>query len=172
MLALARELADVTVVDAGFSVEQDEELTYDTAAPQRNGATRTVLAEADVLVAVASADPLGLQRMVRSFAAATSVTSGEVVLVCNRVRRSAVGGDPTVQVADALARFIGVRPDAMLPEDRAGADAAVLAGRTFAEAAPRSPVRAAAAPLVRRVARLVAPDPRVNVSACSAPKHR
>ena len=35
----ARSLAAVTVVDCGFCLEQDEELSFDTAAPLRNGAT-------------------------------------------------------------------------------------------------------------------------------------
>jgi len=36
-----------TVVDCGFSLEQDEELSFDTAAPRRNGATLATLLAAD-----------------------------------------------------------------------------------------------------------------------------
>ncbi|MGE5763937.1 MAG: hypothetical protein ACM3ZF_08730, partial [Mycobacterium leprae] len=39
VFALARSLAETTVVDCGFALEQDEELAYDTVAPRRNGAT-------------------------------------------------------------------------------------------------------------------------------------
>ena len=56
----ARLLCDWTVVDCGFSIEQDEELIYDTAAPRRNGATLVSLEQADVVVAVGAADPVGL----------------------------------------------------------------------------------------------------------------
>ncbi|MGI8681494.1 MAG: AAA family ATPase, partial [Mycobacteriales bacterium] len=65
VLGLARGLAGVTVVDCGFSLEQDEELAYDTAAPRRNGATLAVLGTADTVLAVGSADPVSLQRLVR-----------------------------------------------------------------------------------------------------------
>ena len=58
----------VTVVDCGFGLEQDEELAYDTVAPRRNGATLAVLEPADVVLAVGSADPVGLQRLVRGLA--------------------------------------------------------------------------------------------------------
>ena len=58
-------LAELTVVDCGFCLEQDEELSFDTAAPRRNGATLTTIEQADLVVAVGSADPVGLQRLVR-----------------------------------------------------------------------------------------------------------
>ena len=54
VLALSRRLADWTVVDCGFCLEQDEELSFDTAAPRRNGATLEVLARADTVLAVAT----------------------------------------------------------------------------------------------------------------------
>ncbi len=44
----ARLLADFVVVDCGFSIEQDEELAYDTMAPRRNGATVTTLEDDSV----------------------------------------------------------------------------------------------------------------------------
>ncbi|MFP5371594.1 MAG: CpaE family protein, partial [Actinomycetes bacterium] len=62
VLEEARRLAACTVVDCSFSLEDDEELSFDTAAPRRNGATLTTLAEADVVVAVGAGDPVGLQR--------------------------------------------------------------------------------------------------------------
>lgn len=52
ILALARRLAAVVVLDLGFCIEDDEELSYDTAAPRRNAATLTALASADELLVV------------------------------------------------------------------------------------------------------------------------
>ena len=66
VLRLARGVVDHVVVDAGFAVEDDEELSYDTAAPRRNAATLTALEAADHLVVVGAADPVGLQRLVRA----------------------------------------------------------------------------------------------------------
>ena len=56
MLDVARSFAELTVVDLGFCLEADEELSFDTAAPRRNGATLAVLENADLVVAVGSAD--------------------------------------------------------------------------------------------------------------------
>ena len=66
VLRLARGVADHVVVDTGFAVEDDEELSYDTAAPRRNAATLTALEASDQLVVVGAADPVGLQRLVRA----------------------------------------------------------------------------------------------------------
>jgi len=65
VLAAARELADWTLVDCGFSLETDEELSFDYIAPRRNGATLAVLDAADAIVAIGACDPVGLQRLVR-----------------------------------------------------------------------------------------------------------
>src|ERR1019366_7878856 len=39
VLATARGLAEFFVVDCGFCLESDEELSFDSLAPRRNGAT-------------------------------------------------------------------------------------------------------------------------------------
>ena len=57
VLAAARQLAEHTVVDCGFCLETDEELSFDSLAPRRNGATLAVLDEADCVVVVGAADP-------------------------------------------------------------------------------------------------------------------
>ena len=64
--ARARFLAALTVVDCGFALEQDEELSYDTLAPRRNGATLATLEAADLVLAVGRADPVGVQRLLRT----------------------------------------------------------------------------------------------------------
>ena len=95
VLALARTIAAVVVVDLGFCLEQDEELSYDTTAPRRNGATLTVLEQADTVVAVAAADPVGLQRFVRGYGDLREVLAGvEPVVVVNKVRPARGAGRP------------------------------------------------------------------------------
>ena len=56
VLERAREVADVVVVDTGFCLEADEELSFDTMAPRRNAATLRSLEMADTVFAVGSAD--------------------------------------------------------------------------------------------------------------------
>lgn len=148
----ARGLARWTVVDCGFGIEQDEALTYDTRAPQRNGATLSALAAADVVVAVGAADPVGVARLVRALAdlAALGLTAGPLVVV-TRVRAAVAGARAGDAVLEALARYAGVREAVLVPDDRAACDAALLAGRTLREVAPGSPARRALAGLAERL---------------------
>lgn len=142
VLDLGRRLAVVTVVDCGFSLERDEELSYDTLAPRRNGATLAVLDSADLVLAVGTADPIGVARLVRGLAELREIAPGKPMRVMvNRVRKGVVRGDPRTALADSLARHAGVHDAIFLPEDRSAVDAALAAGRTLAEVAPRSPLR-------------------------------
>jgi len=161
VLGAARQLADFTVLDCGFCLETDEELSFDSLAPRRNGLTLAALDRADVLVVVGSADPLGLQRLVRGLAElGDAEVSTPAWVVLNRVRRSVVPGDPTVELSRALDRFAGRTPAALLPLDQAGVDEAISAGRTLAEAAPGSPLRAALGELASALAGIPAPGRR------------
>jgi MinD-like ATPase involved in chromosome partitioning or flagellar assembly len=145
VLDLARRLDEVVVVDCSFSLERDEELSFDTMAPRRNGATLTVLTAADTVLAVAGADPVGLQRFVRARGElAELLPDADVRTVVNRTRDSAVGGGSAAQeIGAALQRFAGITDPRFVPLDVAGCDAAVSVGRTLTEAAPRSAARLA-----------------------------
>ncbi|MGN6199523.1 AAA family ATPase [Humibacter sp.] len=157
VLAQCRSWVDYTVVDVGFNLETDEEITSDMFAPRRNAATLAALHGADDVIAVGLADPVGLSRFLRSFGDLVEAApeSPPHVLV-NRVRASAVGANPFAQVASTLLRFGGLEPAALIPDDPAGFDLAVLTGRTLRDASPKSPARAA----VRRfVERELAPEP-------------
>lgn len=155
VLEVCRSLVQVVVVDCGFSVEDDEELSYDTAAPRRNAATLTALAVADEVVVVGGCDPVGLQRLVRGLQELGTIPAPRPTVVVNRVRSGAVGPNPEQRVAEALSRFAGVNEVLFVPDDPAALDAALLQGRALAECAPQSPVRAA----VRSVAEKVAGAP-------------
>jgi Flp pilus assembly CpaE family ATPase len=142
VLAAARALADFTVVDCGFSLESDEELSYDTVAPRRNGATLAALDSADVIIAVGAADPIGLQRLVRGL---SEVRDAEIAapiwVVLNKVRRGVVPGDPRTELSSALSRFAGRQPAALLPYDAESLDAALAVGKTLGEVRPASTLR-------------------------------
>lgn len=145
---LARSLAAVTVIDCGFCLEQDEELSFDTAAPRRNGATLATLTQADVVLAVGTGDPVGVQRLVRGLTQLREAVPGvRPRVVVNRVRRSAIGPDPRTQLREALERYAGVLDVSFVPQDRDALDAAVLQARLLGEVAPDSEARAAMAAL-------------------------
>lgn len=152
VLELCRASALVTVVDCGFSLERDEDLSYDTAAPQRNGATLAALDAADTVIAVGSADPIGLQRLIRGLAELReTVPAARPLVVVNRARRGAVNGPVEREVGPALQRYAGVTPVGYLPLDLAACDAALAAGRSLAEVAPGSALRRALGELAARV---------------------
>ena len=150
VLARARQVADVTVVDTGFCLESDEELSFDTMAPRRNAATLRSLELADTVFAVGAADSIGVPRLVRGLAdleAAVPKASPRVVL--NKVRKSAVGRSPERQLRDAWERYGPTAPLwAFLPADPASSDAALLSGSLLLEAAPDSALRMGIAGLV------------------------
>ena len=142
--SVARSLAPCTVVDLGFCLETDEEISFDTMAPRRNGATLATLEQADEVVVVGTADPVGMARLIRGIhdlrAAVPSVTTRVVV---NRVRSGPLGAAAAEAITDTLGRYAGIRPAAVLPFDQAACDAACSRGSTLVEAAGSSKLRKA-----------------------------
>ncbi|CAN5399255.1 hypothetical protein BH10ACT7_BH10ACT7_09890 [soil metagenome] len=139
-----RGWVEFTVLDTGSSLENDEEITSDLFAPRRNAATVTALHEADRVVAVGSADPVGMSRFMRAHAdVIEAAASATVTVVMNRVRASAIGLNPNAQVTRTLARFGGIDSPVLVPHDQSGLDGAILSGRTLPETAPRSAARTA-----------------------------
>lgn len=143
VLGLARALSAVTVVDCGFCLERDEELSFDTVAPRRNGATLTAIEAADTVIAVAAGDPIGLHRYIRGLAElGEAVPTASPRTVVNRVRAAVVGGgNPHTEIRAALERFAGVSDAWFIPVDIASYDAAVASGRMLSEVAKNSPAR-------------------------------
>jgi Flp pilus assembly CpaE family ATPase len=158
VLEEARRLVETTVVDCGFNLEDDEELSFDTAAPRRNGATLAVLEEADTVLAVSGADPVALQRSIRALGELRDVLPDvEPVLVVNQVRRGPVPGDARREIGEALERFAGRQVRFFLSADRQATDAALASGRTLAEVAGGSPLRAELRALAAAVADVTLP---------------
>ena len=143
-LEQCRLWVDFTIVDTGFSLEHDEEISSDLFAPRRNAASITALREADRVIAVGSGDPVGLSRFLRAHVdLIETVAEGRVMVVMNKLRASAIGLNPVGQVTQTLSRFGGIESAAMIPCDGPALDAAILSGRTLADAAPKSAARVA-----------------------------
>lgn len=150
VLQRARQIADVVVVDTGFCLEADEELSFDTMAPRRNASALRPLELADTIYAVGAADPVGVPRLVRGLAELeAAVPQASPIVVMNKVRASSVGRGPERQLRDAWDRYgpaFGLRT--FLPHDAAAADAALLAGSLLLEVAPDSALRRSVRDLV------------------------
>lgn len=140
-LEVCRSWADDIVVDVAASLERDEEIMSDLEGPQRNAATLAALGTADVVVAVAAADPVGVSRFVRAYPELRAeIGATDVHVIANRLRAGALGIDARGQIRRTLDRFAGVEDLDFLPADPRAADAAVLMARPIADAAARSPV--------------------------------
>ncbi|WP_433166606.1 AAA family ATPase [Kribbella sp. CA-247076] len=138
----ARMLAPMTVVDVGFCIETDEEISFDSLAPRRNGATVATLEEADEVIVVGTADPVGLTRLIRAIHELRAVVpSVSTRVVVNRVRSGSLGSSPADAVSEALGRYAGVEAAALLPFDQGAVDAAMARGRSLAETAKSSKLR-------------------------------
>lgn len=139
-----RSWVDFTIVDTGSSLENDEEISSDLFAPRRNAATISALREADEVIAVGSADPVGLSRFLRAHADLVETLETErVTVVMNKIRASAIGLNPAGQVAQTLQRFGGIASPVLVPHDQSSLDAAILDGKTLLDSAPKSAARVA-----------------------------
>lgn len=152
VIDLARNHADHVVIDCGFCLESDEELSFDTMAPRRNGAALRCLELADTVYAIGTADAVGVPRLVRALndlEQAVPTASPQIIL--NKVRASSVGPAPEDQLGQAWERFgPSTEVKAFLPADFAAADAALLTGSVLLESAPESALRLAIARLAGR----------------------
>ncbi|QTV79420.1 CpaE family protein [Microbacterium sp. NIBRBAC000506063] len=143
-LEVCRGWADDTIVDVAAPLESDEEVSFDLEAPRRNAATLTALREADAIVAVASAEPLGIARFLHGHAELRALVGATpITVVVNRVRSGPMGIDARGQIRRTLERFAGIRDVQFLPDDRRAADAALLHSRPMIDVTPRAPVVAA-----------------------------
>jgi MinD-like ATPase involved in chromosome partitioning or flagellar assembly len=148
LLEVASVHGDV-VVDTGFSVEADPVGEFG-ARPPRNQMTLAALAQADEVVVVGAADPVGLSRLARALVELRDVVDGAPVrVVVNRMRPSLGWSEKDIAgMVEGFTRLAGLH---FLPDDRATADRALVAGRTLTEVGD-SPLRRAVGELVDAVA--------------------
>ncbi|MFK3679791.1 CpaE family protein [Microbacterium sp. NPDC090218] len=138
-LRACRGWIEETVVDVAGAFDADDEVTYDLAGPRRHAATSATLSEADLIVAVAAADPLGISRFLRDHAELRRLTAPTpVIVVVNQVRPGPLGIDARGQVRRTLERFAGITDVVFLPFDQRAADASLLHARPMTDVTPRS----------------------------------
>lgn len=141
VVGLAREQGPV-LLDTGFCLEVDAAADY-SGRPGRTGLTLAALAEADVVVAVGTADPVGLSRLARGLAELREVAEDvELHVVVNRWRGRL--GWSEADVAGLLRGFTEAPSLHFLPDDRDATDRALLAGRTLTEVGDSALARAMA----------------------------
>ena len=130
VLGLARQRGHV-VVDTGAPLERDTAVDL-AGRPGRNGTTLAALAEADEVVVVGTADPVGLSRLARGLVELAEETGGRPVhLAVNRMRGSL--GWSAGDVEQMVRGFAEIASTTFLPEDQAATDRALVAGRSVVE---------------------------------------
>lgn len=166
VLETCRDWVDDLFVDVSASLERDEEIVSDLEGPRRNAATLGALASADVVVAVAAGDPIGLSRFLRAYPDLRAVVGAVPVhVVVNKVRGGPLGIDPRGQIRRSLERYAGIERCWFVPWDPRATDAALLSARPVGEGNGRGAIPAA----VRRVVgEAVSPPP----PAATAPLRR
>ena len=141
LLEVAAAHGDV-VVDTGFSIETDPVGEFG-ARPPRNQTTLAALGQADELLVVGSADPVGLARLARGLVDLREVVEGVPVrVVVNRMRPSLGWSEKDIAgMVEGFTRLVGLH---FLPDDRPTVDRALVGGRTLAEVGESSVGRAVA----------------------------
>ena len=134
--AACRVAFDVTVVDVGFCLEQDDgpaALGLAAFGAARHAAALTALGQADAVLAVGDGTSAGAARLVAAWPGLERATTAPVTVVCNR---PAQRDWPT-----ALAALGVAAPVHRVPADARALAACWSRGRTLREGARRSRVR-------------------------------
>jgi MinD-like ATPase involved in chromosome partitioning or flagellar assembly len=148
LLDLSRSMAGYVVLDTAFSLEQDPR-SFGGGAPQRNAMTLAALEQADEVIVVGSADPVGLSRLARGMVELLEIVPGcSLRVAVNRTRPSLGWGEK--QVRAMIEGFVIPESMHFLPEDRTAADRALMAGKSLVESGD-SPLRRAVSGLADAV---------------------
>jgi len=132
LLELACSIGEYVVLDTGFCLETDANVSLGGSAPHRNAMTLTSLEQADEVIVVGSADPVGLARLARGLVELLeTVPGGTVRIVINRARPSLGWGEKEVRAM--IEGFVTPASVHFLPDDRGATDRALVSGKTLVE---------------------------------------
>jgi Mrp family chromosome partitioning ATPase len=137
VLTEAASTFDLVVVDLAVAGEEDEELVIDQIPVRRNVMTTVTLEQADDVVLVVAADPVGLRRGIlahRRLLESPDPRGDTVRVVLNRVPRP---GRRRQDCSHVIGEWTGAPPVALLPDEPLLARV-VWEGRPLRSVAPRS----------------------------------
>jgi len=138
-----RDHYDLVVLDVAPHIAMDEQLSFDTQAPQRNAVTVEMLCCSDDIYMVVQSDSIGIPRALRAIdELEESHADLRPKIIFNRVSVSSSGRSPKRRLIEAWDRF-GPMHDVIgfMPNDSAVCSASVLAGSPLLEVAPKSSLR-------------------------------
>lgn len=145
VIAQSRKDYAWTVIDCAPPIEQDEMLSFDTRAPQRNAATLTTLQAADLVVIVGKADPIGMKRLISAIVEfkESDFASTPMVVVVNHAPTRVTGKERRTQIKKALRRFAGEDAPVFIPFEPKRAHGALEIGKAVNEGRSKSDLPAA-----------------------------
>jgi MinD-like ATPase involved in chromosome partitioning or flagellar assembly len=123
LMTVARAAFRRTVCDVGFCLEANV-TPYQNGAAGRNRMAREAVRNADHVVAVCRADPVGIKNFLWSFDEVKELVDHDtIVVVANRVRSG-----HEREVGNIIKRYLGKRPAAYVPDRPQDVARAVMAG--------------------------------------------
>ncbi|MFW0121107.1 AAA family ATPase [Rothia sp. CCM 9419] len=146
LLTTLRQNYDLIIIDTGFCIEEDEEITFDGVAPSRNAATHVALESADNIILLGSADVLGIPRLLRSYEELQEFQqrrnlNATVDIWVNKVRPNSVGNRPEEKILQAWQRFGPEKPiRGFISHEPSIVDKCALSGKTVVEVSKQSPM--------------------------------
>lgn len=133
----ARAAASTVIVDVASSIEEDEELSFDRVPFRRNLMTRVALEEADEVLMVVRADPVGLRHGIFAFRAlreALPRAADRTNVVLNHTPANALRAQ---ECSKAVEEWTGSAPVGLLPHED-GLVRALWEGQLLSQVLPRS----------------------------------
>ena len=140
ILKTAREHFDFVLLDLASNIEGQDSLAPPGA---RNALARAALTFSDEVLAVGSADPVGIFRFLSSKEQLLELVKKPPLIVINRLRSSVLGTNARQQVTDTLRGLGKLEVLAFLPEDSANLDQAMQLGQPLSLSLRQGPYRQA-----------------------------
>lgn len=124
IIEVAKNSFDYVVIDLASSIESG--LRPGLGGPDRTELTREILVQAEQVILVCAADPVGVHRFLQALQEFKKLPlTGEVLTVVNRLRKSVLGSRAKQQLTETLSRLAQLNVSAFIPDDPDTADLAV-----------------------------------------------
>ena len=146
LIAIAKQHFDFVVMDVAADLEAG--IRQIGGVVDRNCTSRTALEVADQAIAVFSADPIGVRRLVDSFQNLSELFA-KPILVANRLRGSSLGASARQQIEDAVMQLCRLEVAAFISLDIDSCDKAIMQSVPLAMMKRTSKARQAIAQLAR-----------------------
>lgn len=144
LVQVASQQFEFVILDVAAEIQA--QIRSVNSAVDRNSVSRWAIANSDLVVAVAGADPVGVARHLDAMSAVMELQPrGEVLTLVNRLRTSVLGLSAKQQITQTLAGLGQLQVAGFVPDDPAAADAALKASMPMAMSKRSSQARLAIA---------------------------